>query len=376
MSRAFVATTESPWALGARFVKEVLREGTYQHPIKPWAQPLRATKDFLEALAARSNDALAHNIDVPIPDGHDDRAVDNAGWAKRFYVDRNTDGTFGLFIEADITDPAYAEKIKNGSINKVSVYIDAFGDGQYDPKGDRVIHVALTGYPVAAKQGGFIALSANSNKTVPVLTRLAASESPMLTLSLDRAKALGLTVPADAKDSIEVNEAALSSLLGHIDGEKARTDEAVKAALAAQKPAEFDPTPENVAKALTVDVSKDRRFARAQTALANAVDAEVKLALVSGRITVPMGEQIKALLSAECAFALGVDGKASVLDVPAAVRALLALIPEKAMVPVVDRGGLTTEPPKVETDTALAAKAAAEAGERMAAFANGGIPTK
>lgn len=376
MTPSFIATTDSPWALGTRFVKEVLREGTYQHPIKPWAQPLRATKDFLEALAARSNAALAHKIDVPIPDGHDDRAADNAGWAKRFYVDRNDDGTFGLFIEADITDPAYAEKIKNGSINKVSVYIDTFGDGQYDPKGERVIHVALTGYPVAAKQGGFIALSANSNKSVPVLTRLA-TESPMpLSLPLDRAKALGIKVPEDAKDAVEVNDVALSTLLGHIDGEKARTEEAVKAALAAQKPAEFDPTPENLAKALSVDASKDRRFVKAQTALASAVDAEVKLALAAGRITVPMGEQIKALLSAECAFALGLDGKASVLDVPAAVRALLALIPEKAMVPVESRGGLSAEQPKNETDMTLAAKAAAEAGERLASFANAGISTK
>lgn len=376
MSKPFLVETEGPFRkLGKRYVKEVLREGQYQHPTHPWAEPLNATREYMAGVVERTNKGLEAKVDVPIPDGHEDNAKDNTGWVRRAFLDTNEAGTKSIFVEADITDAEYQRKVDDGTINKVSVFLAPFGDGQFDPGGDRLVHVALTSYPVASPQAGFVALSlGGKSDPVPVLKR----QEPQMKFSLTaaRAKALGLTLPKpdvaddaqlefDFPEVVAAQEKALAAVPAQIDAVKAESQKALEAAVAA---AQVD-----VAKALSVDPTKERFFSRSKTAFDAAVKAEVDGLVKTGRITLAVVEPLTALLSTEKAYTLALDGKASESDVPALLRKVLACLPEQAAVPVgerVTREGAGVDSPKADPKTLAAAEVEATA-KRLAALANG-----
>lgn len=359
MPKSFYVCGDSAPArkLGRKYVKEVLREGSYQHPLRPWPTPLSATREYLESVAARTNAGLEADVGVPIPDGHDDTAKDTAGWATNFFVADNEDGTASLMAEMDITDSEYDRKISEGSITKVSVWLADHGDGQFDPGGDRVVHVALTPYPVASKQTGFVALSTGAS--IPILEPF--TEAPMkFSIIASKAKGLGLTVADDVALDAQV-EVEADTLVARIEALQTEAAEAATA-LAAR-----DAQPVDVKKALSVDPKTERFFTRSRDALLAAVGAEVDALLKSGRITLGMKDDVTALLTVEASYSLAADGAASECDVVGLARKILSSLPEQASVPVGER-----QTPASGTVEAPADDKAAQAavGDRLAALAN------
>jgi phage I-like protein len=354
------------------YTKEVLRPGKYVHPIQKWE--LDANEEYLASVAAESNAALAESVECPIPDGHTHNAGDVKGWVREFFVAE--DG--GLNVRCEITDEEYAAKVDDGSVDKVSVYLDDLGDGQYTPGGDRVVHVALTPYPVASKQGGFVRLSVDAPE-IPVLTP---KEYPMkFSLNIEQARAFGIEVPeghegdtieVGHEDLVKVTETALaardtadatSATLAAQRDTAVEEAKAAKVALAALEEAQpFGP--EVAAKALSVDPAKDRYFARARKSLDAAVEGEIRLALEKGKITKAGEEILRTLLSTEHAFCLSAEGVAESVDVAAKVSALLGIIPEGSAVPTteMDVSKVDTDP---DPDTAKKASV-----ERMTEAAN------
>ena len=97
---------------GRLFRKEVIRAGTYQHPVNPWPEALDADRAYLERVALNTNEAIARGIQVPIPDTHNDKPEDNKGYVRRAFVDE-VDGEPALFIDAEIIDPETLPKVGN-----------------------------------------------------------------------------------------------------------------------------------------------------------------------------------------------------------------------------------------------------------------------
>lgn len=341
----FLVENSSGWRLESAngtsgsfmFVKEILREGTYQHPIRPWPSPLDASRAYLEAVARRSNEAARAGIRVPLPDGHEDTSAgNNFGWGLEFFTGPNEDGTVSLFAKVEVTDPGYAAKITDGSISKVSVLLAAIGDGQYTPDGDRVVHIALTPYPVASRQGGFVKLSVVGSD-VPILAR---QEAPMK-ITPELAKRLGIDVPEGATE-VEVTAEALTAVAEAQDAAKTASATALAAATKATETAQAEAAAAkelaakapDLQKALSVDPSKTPYFAKAFASQAKANEAALSVAKAQGKITEPVAKALASLLAVDHAFALSAEGAAAPVDVRDFVEKLLAAIPENTMVKV------------------------------------------
>lgn len=355
------------------YIKEVLRAGKYQHPTHAWPEPLDATPEYLAAVAQESNAALAAGVEIPIPDGHQHGAGDVVGWVREFFMGEGEDGSPALLTRCEITDPAYAQKIDDGSVSKVSVWLDEIGDGQYTPAHDRVVHVALTAYPVASKQGDFVRLSLDGGaQEVPVLTPYEEKSPMKFALAVEKARVLGLDIPEGHEgDEIEVSPEALVTAAEAAQAARATADE-TSATLATQRDEAVEALAERdkeapeaaVARILSVDPKQDRYFARAQRSLAQAVKGEIALALEKGKIDKRGEEALTRLLSVETAYTLSAEGKAEQIDVAEAVKTLLGLIPEGAAVPV----GESVAKVETEDQPDEAVKASVE---RMTKAANG-----
>lgn len=344
----FAGTTQN----GRLFRKELLREGEYQHPIRPWKQPLRATLAYLETVAVNSNAAIAAGVKIPVPDGHNDDAKDNAGFAVRFEVapSESVPAVKALYSVVEITDPKYQEKVGR-DIRDISVFLADFGSGTWKCPGDRVIHIALTNYPVASGHSNFVPLSlgsgVSSNRTnVPVLLSLGTQDpenEPMKIPAAIRALAVkwGLTVAEDAEFT-----------------------DAFATEFAAKAPVPVAPvtppalTEADAPKCLSVDAKTQRYFGEARKHRADAIKAKIEAASKEGKLTADMKAQFEALLGVDYAYTLSTEGAAVATNVVEAVEKILASIPANSIVPL---QATTVEKPKNDPDPMSPEAAKAEA---------------
>lgn len=344
-------STQKPFALppaGAAFAragasnvfeKDVLIEGRYQHPVTPWDSPLDVTKAMIERVCAASNAAINAGQRVYIPDTHSNRAKDNTGFVQVFFP-RLAEGTWRATARMEITDPAYVPKIGT-TIKDVSPMLVPFPLGDGRSFGERIEHVALVPDPVMPGQSDFVRCSVGPGTVdpveVPVLKRLSLGEPPMkIKVTAANVKALSLAgVAGKDGDEVEVTDAAFEralSLAGEAESAKA-AQKAAEDALAAEK---AKPAP-TVARLLSVDPSGAPFFAEAQGAKAKALSATLDAASSKGKITAGMRKNLERLLSVRHGYALSTAGVAEAVDVAAEAEALLAGIPDQAVVPVGQR---------------------------------------
>lgn len=317
-------STDSP----RRFRKELIGEGVFQHPTRPWAEPLTVDEAYLNELAANTNAALAHGIKTPVPNKHTDGEDPEAN---RGFLDaeagvevgRREDGNLALYGVVEVTNPDTAEQIGK-DLRDVSVYIDSFGSGDHTPAGDRIVHVALTNYPVYSGQENFVALSTVGGvSSIPVLREV--------TLGDERNQNMKIT------DEIREGAKALGIDLVGED----MTPEDLSKVLSAAKPADpVEPATEaDVPRLLSVNADDNKYFSAYREQAEARIADEVEAAEKAGKLTTDAAEACKTLLSVGHGFALSAKGAAESVDVPALVRVILSSIPEKAVVNVDDRPG-------------------------------------
>ena len=340
---------------GNVFEKDVLVEGEYQHPISPWDEPLRATKEYIEAVCANTNAALAAGQRTYIPDGHSSKARDNTGYAAEFRP-AFRDGKWRAVSRLTIEDPAYVPKIGT-TIKDVSPMIVNFPLGDGKGFGERFEHIALVSDPVMPGQGDFVACSLRSGTIetveVPVLKPVPSLgvNAMKIKVSAKNVKALSLAgVTAKDGDEIEVTAEQFERALSVAD---AAAQEAQKAK-DAQKTAEDALVAEKAKPALTVVkmLSVDPAaafFKEARTSGQKALSATLDAAMSKGRINATMRARLEKILAVRHGYALSESGVAESVDVVAEAEALLASIPDQAVVPVGERalpaGGKPEERP-------------------------------
>lgn len=349
---------------GTKFRKELLAAGTYQHPTRPWKTPLDVSESYIDSLVEQTNLGLTEGVKVPLPLGHDDSddPEKNRGYMVRAFKDRNSRGELALFGEIEVTNPDTAERIGK-DLQDISVYIDKFGSGQWTPEGDRIVHVALTNYPVYAGQDNFQRLSATGEReTVPVLRREEAADQKENTMKLS----------ADLREALEARGVTL-------DGDEPTVEDGLKALLSVEVPEPVEPpqpTADDVPRLLSVDPKAERYFGAWQKAEGEKIDGEVEAACKSGRLTAEGAEAVKALLSVGHGYSLSAKGEAQAVDVPSLVRTILSAIPENSVVPLEnpdsneDLKASAEGAPAVETKE-FGVKDAQETASRMLARLNG-----
>lgn len=334
---------------GCLFTKEVIREGEYQHPVTPWDEPLRADREYLERVAANTNEAIAHGIDIPVPDTHNDKVADNKGFVRRAFVGEADDGSPALFTDVEILDTDILPKIGQ-TVRSVSGWFSPTGDGEWRPDGDRLRHVALTQYPVASRQANFVALDADGGVDsaqikAPVLVPVL-KENPPVKLNdtqIAALKALGI-------ETDNLDEGTVDKLLD----------------LAGKPPVKVEVEKEVTVpteKALSVDVEKTPYFKDFRTERSKRLDAEVEDAEKAGKLDKNGGEAFRKLLGIDHAYALDDTGSAAAADAAEAARALVKSLPDNATVPLEKLADVSnvTESPKAKPDQIDPKKLAAEA---------------
>lgn len=322
-------------AAGNVFRKDVLVEGEYQHPVQPWDTPLLVTKEYIERICSATNEAIKSGQRVYVPDGHSAKAKDNTGFATQFEP-RFEDGKWRATASLTIEDPTYVAKV-GSTIRDVSPLIVPYGLGDGKSFGERIAHVALVPDPVMPGQGDFVACSVESGTVetveVPVLKSVPTEPAAMKIKVTDtNIKALALsgeTVKVGDEVEIAVLEKALGVSLGRVEtAEKAAKDAADALAAERAKPA---PT---VVKMLSVDAKSTPYFAEAVTANQKALATTLDGAQARGKIDAKVRKSLEKILSVRHAFALSIEGAATTVDVVAEAEAILAAIPDNAMVPV------------------------------------------
>lgn len=309
-----------PERKGKRFVKELLRQGSYQHPTNPWPTPLEVTERKIDELVENTMSGLAAGVKVPFPTTHNDgeNPESNRGFFDKVFKAKNSKGSLSLYGEVEVTKEETAEQVGR-DLRDVSVYINDFGSGNWTPKGDRIVHACITNYPVFADQENFVALSAGGSVE---------STSRIQPLRLS-------TEPTRNRMKITAELSAAAKSLGVTLVGEELTPEALTSLLSAAKPAPAPTFGEaDVPKALSVDPSKDRYFSQFRKQADATVALEVETAEKAGRLTKDMADAAKSLLSVTHGYGLSVDGKATQVDVPGLVRKMLAGIPDRAVVPV------------------------------------------
>lgn len=322
----YLPATPALNASGKRFVKELLREGTYQHPVRPWPEPLKVDEAKIDELVANTMSGLGAGVRVPLPITHDDGAdpETNRGFWQRVFKAKNSAGSFSLYGEAEVSNEETAAQVGK-ELRDVSVYINDFGSGNWTPKGDRIVHACFTNYPVFTGQENFVALSAGGgveSTRCNASLRLSAEPertSMKITQNLrDAAKTFGVTLAGE-----DLTETALETLLS--------------AAVAAKAPPSIEApalSEKDVPRILSVDTKGERYFSAYRAQAEKSVALEVEGAEKAGRLTKPMADAVRSLLSVTHGYGLSAEGAASAVDVPALVRTVLSGIPDRAVVPV------------------------------------------
>lgn len=350
MSKPFILPSaaspfEQQTAAKNEFVKDVLIEGVYQHPVEPWEEPLVVDKARIERLCEASNKAITLGQKSYVPDTHSTRAEDNVGFAVGYFPRLGEDGKWRAAARLRIEDESYVPKIGT-TIRDVSPLIVDWPLGSGESLGERFEHVALCPDPVMPGQGNFVACSTGRGSMntvdVPVL-RTVTQEPPSMKIKVTdkNIKALSLAglngtqVGAEVDVTPEAFEAALAAV--------AQAHEQAASLNAASDKAQENLKAEkalSIEKRLSVD-PKTPYYAEANKHRADAIKTRLDVAMSKGRLTKPVRDAMERLLSVRFAYAMSVEtGVATPVDVEKTVNEIVDAIPDNALVPV----GTTTEP--------------------------------
>jgi hypothetical protein len=349
-------------AAPARFLKEIIRAGSYRHPARP-GEDVAVTPERLRRWV---KNFYAAPVKVWVPYRHSADPQDNTGWVEDVFLDDDR-----LFAVLRVTDENAARLLRDGTIEDVSVGVEAGFTDMHGRRYDELLrHVALTLDPHLRGQEGFVALDA----APPVRTKGGTPVPVSIYAYVDEATGEGYYPHHDEEG--EVDLAAVRAALAELA--QAGLDEELAARIREHLLAHLREAGE--AQAATADVNaeaaagapalelearvaeldrKNRRLRRTLRALAadrareraDALADEVAAWTAEGKVLPAYAPQVHALLAAGDALPLELEGRRT--DVATVVREVLAALP-----PVVQFGErLSLAPPEDRVPLSPAEKA-------------------
>ncbi|KKN74309.1 hypothetical protein LCGC14_0392480 [marine sediment metagenome] len=187
-----------------RFKKEIIRDGTYTHPVHDWT--LKVDESRRESWKQSADKMISNGVAIPIPisdnENHHEVTPQNTGG---YVVGLENDGESLYAICEMIGEDA----IKAVARNDVSVFIEqGFKDGKKRSYGEAITHVALTPTPIVPGMDGFIKIAAS------------------LSSGLTHAAAFSYDMPAKDKPDLELSkmDIELTALQELLDDDKLTED--------------------------------------------------------------------------------------------------------------------------------------------------------
>jgi hypothetical protein len=339
-----------------RFRKELIREGTWVHPTQHFQ--LTVTRERMQRWVEKFRLLRERGIRIPVPFGHSYDPKDNAGFLEELVLEGNA-----LFAVLVIPRAEDAGKL-GATVKDVSISINPdFRDGEGRRYGEVIEHVALTTRPLVGGQSDFLPLQLPDGSQVEVWRFSPASLRPraegVRQREPEQAKA-PVSAPAQQEGKPEVKEAPVAGKAQTSSNSPAAADAQTggKAHAAPGRQAPRDASVRSEAPALA--------FARELAQLRqSALERELGELLRAGRLTPAMREPARRLLALEGPVSLQLAAGETRLDVAAEVRALLASIPEHALIDL-RRRTLAESPRSVGEMTEERAAQLAEENRRLA----------
>jgi hypothetical protein len=359
----------SPLAEG-RFRKELIREGTWVHPTQHFQ--LTVTRERMRRWVEKFRLLRDRGIRIPVPFGHSYDPKDNAGFLEELSLEGNA--LFGV-----LAIPRAEDAGKLGTtVKDVSISINPdFRDGEGRRYGEVIEHVALTTRPLVGGQSDFLPLQLPDGTQAEVWRFSPAHLRPRTEGERHREPEQGKAPSAPVghqQGKPEVKEAPVPSEVQTSSASQAareaQTSDTAHAArdhrAAPQTPARNEAPPP--AERLSAERPSAERlaFARELAQLRqSALERELGELLRAGRLTPAMREPARRLLALEGTVSLQLATGEASLDVAAEVRALLASIPEHALIDL-RRQTLAESPRPVGEMTEERAAHLAEENRRLA----------
>lgn len=194
-------------------MKELIREGVYEHPIDGWT--LKVTPERMDRWAETFNRMQAASIKPYIAINHSADARDYAG--ELVEVFRDGASLFGVheLVGQEAIDTAL-------KVDRTSLLIDPdYTDGKGVKFGEAIVHNAIVVDPVVAEQDGFVPVAGPTAK--------AASRAPVYRLQRnpDMSTVFEFVAKTTGKKPEEVTaENAAALLETHLQGMKTASDQA------------------------------------------------------------------------------------------------------------------------------------------------------
>ena len=301
----------APLAPG-RFRKELIREGTWVHPTQHFQ--LTVTPQRMQRWVEKFRLLRERGIRIPVPFGHSYDPKDNAGFLEELSLEGNA--LFGVLVIPRAED---AGKL-GATVKDVSISINPdFRDGEGRRYGEVIEHVALTTRPLVGGQTDFLPLELPDGSQVEVWRFSPASLRPRTeggSRSADQGQNTGHEdrKDTDRAEALSLQEEPRQAPVGA--GLQTRPPVAVSAAA-------------EVTGRSTEPLALAREVAQLRQ---SALDRELGELLRTGRLTPAMREPARRLLALEGPVSLQLAAGETQLDVAGEVRALLASIPEHALI--------------------------------------------
>jgi hypothetical protein len=339
-----------------RFRKELIREGTWVHPTQHFQ--LTVTPERMRRWVEKFRLLRERGIRIPVPFGHSYDPKDNAGFLEELSLEGNA--LFGVLVIPRAED---AGKL-GATVKDVSISINPdFRDGEGRRYGEVIEHVALTTRPLVGGQSDFLPLQLPDGSQVEVWRFSRASLRPRAEGERQREpeqRKAPASAPAQQEGKPEVKEAPAGSEVptgGSSDAApEAQGSHSVHAAGEPKAARDASGRSEAPAFAFARELAQLRQ---------SALERELGELLRSGRLTPAMREPARRLLALEGPVSLQLASGETRLDVAGEVRALLASIPEHALIDLRQRT-LAESPRPVGEMTEERAAQLAEENRRLA----------
>lgn len=141
-----------------RFVKEILRTGTYSHPIDKWTLSLDESR--LDRMAKTFSDMRANGIDIPVVVDHSFKAEDVRGYLTEVW--RDGDRLMGIHEMIGDDSIKLAQTVRNTSVWIEPEFVDSrHENGKQKKWTDALLHNAIVQLPIVTGMGGFEAIAAS-----------------------------------------------------------------------------------------------------------------------------------------------------------------------------------------------------------------------
>lgn len=141
-----------------RFKKDMIRPGTYKHPVMGWT--IDVTAERLNRWVAAFRAMRDNGIDVEVPVNHSYDARDNIGYVVDMFVEDDAEGVPTLYGIHEIIGSNNIELVKTNRNVSVAISKD-FKDGKGNAYGEAIVHSSVVQQPVVPGQSDFVPIAAS-----------------------------------------------------------------------------------------------------------------------------------------------------------------------------------------------------------------------